>query len=533
MPPSPNWDEVSLGYNAYSVLKTGKDEWGASLPTLFRAYGDYKLPVYIYFSILPIFIFGLNTFSTRFVSALSGTLAILGIYLLTNKLFDKEKLVFHKWKIDYGLAAAILLTINPWHFFISRPALEANLALTLTIFGLYYLLRGLHTKSWLAPAILLNLSMHTYNTYRIFIPILLICWWLIYRPKINFAKSNILAIFLTSIGILLIGLQIFNGQGTARYGKLKIIPPSIEYEIGEMREESSLPPFIKRLVYNKPSYFLVHSGRNYLSYFSPGFFYQTNAPQTQFAIPDRNLFTLPILMLAIFSWLAILSKPHKNYNFVLSWLLLSPIAASVTNSPPQALRPSPMIPALIIISLYGLALLNRFLKTDLIKTTTISVLLIVVSIDFVSYQKEYFTNYKNNFSQSWQYGYKQAFDYIAQHQKEYSNFFISKWQGEPHMFYAFFGNINPHLLQPGGNSIRFKQSDWFWTDKIDNIFFVNNDAIPYTDSTNYLKLENGTTIPVMNSLLVAQVGRLPINTKILKEIKFLDGSTAFIIAKFI
>ena len=43
-PPSLNWDEVSHGYNAYSLLKTGRDEWGSFLPLIFRAYGDY-IPV--------------------------------------------------------------------------------------------------------------------------------------------------------------------------------------------------------------------------------------------------------------------------------------------------------------------------------------------------------------------------------------------------------------------------------------------------------------------------------------------------------
>ncbi len=51
IPPSLNWDEVSIGYNAYSILETGKDEWGAFMPLHFRAFGEFKLPVHIYASI--------------------------------------------------------------------------------------------------------------------------------------------------------------------------------------------------------------------------------------------------------------------------------------------------------------------------------------------------------------------------------------------------------------------------------------------------------------------------------------------------
>src|SRR3990170_7439708 len=80
-PPSLNWDEVSLGYNAYSVLKTGKDEWGKILPVIFTAYGDYKLPGYIYTLVPFISIFGLNAFAIRLPSVLAGTITVLFTYL--------------------------------------------------------------------------------------------------------------------------------------------------------------------------------------------------------------------------------------------------------------------------------------------------------------------------------------------------------------------------------------------------------------------------------------------------------------------
>ncbi len=73
-------DEMSLGYNAYSVLKTGKDEWGHKLPLIFRAFGDYKLPAYIYSAIPFIATFGLNDFSVKLPSILSGILIVIFIY---------------------------------------------------------------------------------------------------------------------------------------------------------------------------------------------------------------------------------------------------------------------------------------------------------------------------------------------------------------------------------------------------------------------------------------------------------------------
>ncbi|KKT61728.1 MAG: hypothetical protein UW56_C0020G0017, partial [Candidatus Collierbacteria bacterium GW2011_GWD1_44_27] len=152
-PVSLNWDEASHGYNAYSILLTGKDEWGVRFPLIFRAFGDYKLPFYIYLSTIPVWLFGLSAFTVRFVSALAGTLAIPGIYLLTRELFSTTPTTQHEITTNnhepvtsnFALTTAFLLAVSPWHFFISRPALEANLSLTLIIFGSYFLLKFFHS----------------------------------------------------------------------------------------------------------------------------------------------------------------------------------------------------------------------------------------------------------------------------------------------------------------------------------------------------------------------------------------------------
>src|SRR3989344_8918545 len=81
LPPSLNWDEVSLGYNAYSLLKTGQDEWGELMPLSFRAFGDYKLPGYIYLDVPFIYMFGLNEWGVRFLSALLGVGLTILIFL--------------------------------------------------------------------------------------------------------------------------------------------------------------------------------------------------------------------------------------------------------------------------------------------------------------------------------------------------------------------------------------------------------------------------------------------------------------------
>src|SRR5690349_16082688 len=73
-PPGLNGDEISMAYDAYSILKTGKDQYGKFLPLTFRSVDDYKNPVPVYLMVLPIKIFGLNDFSVRLQNVFFGTI---------------------------------------------------------------------------------------------------------------------------------------------------------------------------------------------------------------------------------------------------------------------------------------------------------------------------------------------------------------------------------------------------------------------------------------------------------------------------
>src|SRR3989304_8681256 len=74
LPPSLEWDEVATGYDAYSILKTGRDQYGNCLPLTFRSLDDYKPPLYTYLTAISIWIWGWNDFAVRFTGAFLGTL---------------------------------------------------------------------------------------------------------------------------------------------------------------------------------------------------------------------------------------------------------------------------------------------------------------------------------------------------------------------------------------------------------------------------------------------------------------------------
>src|SRR3989344_2849602 len=119
-PLSLNWDETSNAYNAYSILKTGRDEYERFLPLYNRSFDDYKPPLYMYLNVPTVAIFGLTPFAARLPSALFGFLTVPLIYFLVRKLFNQKLM---------ALAAMFLLAISPWHIQFSRVGFEANVGL--------------------------------------------------------------------------------------------------------------------------------------------------------------------------------------------------------------------------------------------------------------------------------------------------------------------------------------------------------------------------------------------------------------------
>src|SRR4030043_677035 len=127
--PALNADEAAIGYNAYSLIETGKDEHGNSWPIHFQSFNDYKPGLYFYIVLPFVKFFGLSEMSVRIPSAFIGVLTVYLIYLLTNELFKDKKYVL--WNLPIGIVSSFLLAISPWHIHFSRGGWEVNAATVL------------------------------------------------------------------------------------------------------------------------------------------------------------------------------------------------------------------------------------------------------------------------------------------------------------------------------------------------------------------------------------------------------------------
>jgi len=110
VPPSPDWDEAALGYDAYSIMHTGRDEFGKFLPVVLRSFDDYKPALYAYLAIPTVAMLGLNIFAVRLPSALFGIISVIAVFYLVQELFRD-----FKYKDPLALVASLCWRYLPGH----------------------------------------------------------------------------------------------------------------------------------------------------------------------------------------------------------------------------------------------------------------------------------------------------------------------------------------------------------------------------------------------------------------------------------
>lgn len=533
-PPALNWDEVSHGYNAYSILKTGKDEWGVSFPVVFRAYGDYKLPVYIYTAVLSVWAFGLNEFAIRLPSVLAGVGTVLFTFLLAKKLFDK----------NVALLSTLLVAVEPWSFFLSRPALEANLSVFFVTSGVYFFLLGLKKYSVFQLSIfLLGLSIWTYNSARVFVPLLILALILIYRKDLLrfLNKSRKIFVFTVICGLVFflpMFWQLFTSVGQARYEWVAILDEGAINEINNLRNQTTLNPLVSSIVYNKGVYFTFKFAQNWLSHFSPEFLFFKGGSNFQFNLPNQGL--LYLVNIPFFAIGILLSIKEIIYNkkdlrkpaaLILIWLLLAPIASSLTREAPHTLRAITFLPTPMILSALGVITALKVFKNKIFQGAFFAVYLLLLSIFCVKYMNDYFRAYPQEYSWSWQYGYQEAVDFAKSNYFDYDTIIFTKKYGEPHEFLLFYWPWKPGNYMEDPDLLRFYQSNWYWVDRFDKFYFVNDWEIPGMEDESW-KMESGGEVPTGGrNLLITSPGNYPPGWQKIKVINFLDGNPVFDILK--
>jgi 4-amino-4-deoxy-L-arabinose transferase-like glycosyltransferase len=518
-------DEAALGYNAYSILHTARDEHGALLPIVFQSFGDWKPGFYIYLDVPFIALFGLNEFATRLPGAISGILAVLLIYLVARILLDQ-----YKYSNIVATFSALILAVMPWHLQFSRGAWESGISLTLVLAGIYFFLKAIkqNPKHLIYSVIFFSLTFWAYQGAKLSTTIVVIGLLLVWgRQLFQFSKKLLITGAIT--GIIIVSpvlLSILQGHA----GRLEV------YNIfSYSRSQDTINEILSQDNEQQYSltYDLYHSeslnfargilGR-WMSHFSPKFLlFEGDWTSNRHRVPYNGELLVLDGILLLFGLVAFMSgKVKKEQLFVLYLLLASSLPAAFSRDSIHAVRSLNMVIPLAILLGFGFYKIIEVSKNPRMGRLLLTIFMFIYVGSFIYYLDQYWVHAPVEYSKDWQYGYKQVVQSVNKIQYNYPEIVMQQSYEQPYIFFLFYKQYDPKKYQKNSSSVyeENKYGDVGLINRLDNITF--REANWSADRGMHGKLFIYDTIRVPE-----QDSNSPREFKVIDEIKYLNGHTAF------
>jgi 4-amino-4-deoxy-L-arabinose transferase-like glycosyltransferase len=511
------WDEPALGYNAYSILKTGRDEYGKFFPITFKSFGDYKPGLFVYYLIPSVWIFGLNEFAIRFPSALAGVGTIVAVFFLVKIIFEKRKEVF-----SLALLSSLLLAISPWNIHFSRGAWEANFALFTIVLGVIFLLKF----SFFPAFIFFAFSFYVYHGAKVFLVVFLGGSLLFLFKDLRRLPQEKKRIGLILLFLLLIPL-FTSFKGSANRAKVMSIfsYKRPEEEINKTFSQEEGNRNLNFLLYHSE---ILETGRGilnrYLNHFSGRFlFFEGDWGSPRHSVPYMGMMyfaEIPFLILGIGYFLA--TKKTSSENLLIWWLLMGPVPAAITRDAVHGIRSYWMVIPLVIFTSLGIWRFFSLVRTCWPKFFFPSLFFVfsVYIFCFILYLDLYYIHFPKKNSFGWNYGAKEVAKIIEEGKSKYSKIIMTQKYGQPYIFYLFYNQYPPEKYQKQAHLKENPWGDVGIVERIDNIEFRNVYWPDDRNCQNCLFIDDELGLPEKDILQTP-------GARILKEIKFLDGRIAY------
>jgi len=443
-PPGFYSDEAVVAYNAYSILKTGRDEYGQLFPILFRFFGSYTPGLFVYFLVPFIKIFGLSVLTVRGVNAFLMILTGIILYLFLRKLLPQQ----NKY---YLLLSLFCYYLTPWTIFNARLGYEVTFAYFLFCLAAYLLSQK--KLSWAFT--ILSLSTYAAHPYRYLSPLIILIYFFTFRFKLkDFIRYLIPAFFIQIPHFIMIFTPAF---------------------------------------WVKSSYLTVSFIHQYLTFFSPSNIFSQEDIDPQRSIPQIAIFYFWQFFPLIFGTIKIIKNRHLYiYQLIILLLLLSPLPAAFANANYATQRALAMLfPYSIIMSLGIIELLHyRRIKYLFLVIIPFSVLLL---------WRSYFVFLPKDRMFQWYSGLKEISAFVEQHPSWH--FIIDDSYHIPHIEYLFFTKYSPQKYQQEKGILKNYYSDTLFV----NSGIFSNLEIKRIDKLNDIKKKQVLIYSSFRTFTSAQV----------------------------
>lgn len=526
------WDEVALGYDAYSILKTGKDQFGKFLPLTFRSLDDWKPPIYEYATVPAEALLGLTPFATRLPSALFGILTVCLTFIFT-RIIVKNIPIINSHANTIALLASFLLTISPWHLQFSRGAFEVNISVFISLLAVYLFLKGLSkNRYFILSGLIFGINLFSYHSARVVSPILMSFLFFIFNKKLP-ARKHIISFFLIYGFFFVLFIPILiSPEAQMRFRATNIFDPGARYlnekDIPKLLLDKRLEDkaagyeFAGKIFHNSHLLFLDYDTlkkafNNYISNFGFEYLFISGDAPLHHA-PDFGLlyiWELPFIVLGLFF---IFSKGLNRYTvIILAWMLLVPLPNAVTREAPHSIRTELFLPSFQILASIGIFYLLYILRNESkwVIYTAIIFISATLSINHGFYLHQYYTQTNLKLSRYWMYGRKEAVDITEKLKGSYDKVLVSMKVDMPYIFWLYYSKKDPREYLRGGGTL----SGGF------------ADERNHFDKYEFRNFQYNTLPKNQKLLLVSVPGDFPSDAEVLDTVKYLDGSTAFLIAR--
>lgn len=190
-------DEMTLSYDAWSLMTYGVERNGFHFPIILPAYGSGQSGTLAAYLSMPFLAtFGLNPIGTRMLNLVAGIASLAVFYLLVQRMRSRKT----------ALIATAFMAIAPWHVMVSRWGLDCNLFPAMFLFATYALVRAAENPKWLPWSFaLFGLSLYSYGTSYVVVPLFLIMTTIYMAKRVSIPRKT----WAKAYGILfLIGLPL-------------------------------------------------------------------------------------------------------------------------------------------------------------------------------------------------------------------------------------------------------------------------------------------------------------------------------------
>ena len=443
-------DEASIGYNAYSIAKTGRDEFGKSFPFIFQSLDDFKLPTIMYTDVPFVGIFGLSDFWVRFPTALFGALTPIALFFLARELFG----------LRVATLSALSLAVSPWHILFSRAANETTIATFFAVLAVYFLIKLI--KKWTINNLLFSLiffvlAIFTYRTQFIFTPMILVSILVVnYKTIFAWTKREKIISFAAIVILLSCWLFVVHAAGSTRVREIGLqnsgeIKVNLLEQISQDLDEK---PVVTRFFHNKAIDVGKLFVRNYAMHFDLSYLFFTGDLMSKpNSIPYMGHMLFIELPLLLVGFVSIFAYKRRYIYLPLLWIGAGPVASAFTVDTPNAMRN--LISSVGFAMIVGLGISFVFEKLKARFVVPLALGLIIIYFANYVYFVHLFVNHKRH-SSPWERdtGMEEMVRFVNRESGKYEKIVFGSYT-DLYVFLLYFGKVDPAYIQAKEEGVTF------------------------------------------------------------------------------